>query len=566
MKNKEYEFQPFNRIALSLSGGGYRASLFHLGTLFYLNRVQWQNRPLLERVSILSTVSGGTITGLVYTLKVSKGETFDSVYEFLTERLNKVDLAGEALLKLNPGGKWTNEYKEKNLINAFAELYDQYLFGGATLAEFENLSGPLQSVMFNTTEFQNGKNFKFRNKESHQINGTQDNTIPWKIARTIKLADVLAASACFPGGFEPILWPKDFMHSDNVNELTPFLDRPPLGLMDGGIYDNQGLSVLLDYKKGKHDLIMLSDVSSASFDAYKPFELKSAKSSLDIHILTRALKILPLVLWLLLFTSIIATIVFWYLGYGNRLSGFFYGIAMGISLTGFFLVGSALILKSFVKNKIHDLSSGLLAGVNAKFYKEKLGHLEWKRLHLRQILKLLMDRILSVVKLLMDVNIKVIRNLNYNRLYMDDKYTFRRMAVIIDDLTTEKWNRNSPLDLDYYKSSGVLPDSQDYNTFYSDKLRTCVKNASEFGTQLWFTEHEFGKGMPDQLIATGQATTCFQLMKYLDNLIHSEKSPFAQLSDTDQTELRKIYAAVADDFEQFRVDPYWMITRQKNQA
>src|SRR4051812_24001478 len=45
------------KIALCLSGGGYRAMLFHLGALKYLNDAGWL--PKLDRVS---SVSGGSIT------------------------------------------------------------------------------------------------------------------------------------------------------------------------------------------------------------------------------------------------------------------------------------------------------------------------------------------------------------------------------------------------------------------------------------------------------------------------------------------------------------------------
>ncbi|MDQ3707291.1 MAG: patatin-like phospholipase family protein [Chloroflexota bacterium] len=44
-------------IALCLSGGGYRAMLFHLGALWRLNELGY-----LERLSRISSVSGGSIT------------------------------------------------------------------------------------------------------------------------------------------------------------------------------------------------------------------------------------------------------------------------------------------------------------------------------------------------------------------------------------------------------------------------------------------------------------------------------------------------------------------------
>ena len=49
-------------IALALSGGGVRAAVFHLGVLARL-----ASDDLLERVTFLSTVSGGSMAvGLVY--------------------------------------------------------------------------------------------------------------------------------------------------------------------------------------------------------------------------------------------------------------------------------------------------------------------------------------------------------------------------------------------------------------------------------------------------------------------------------------------------------------------
>ena len=52
-------------VALSLSGGGYRAMIFHVGALYRLNEV-----GLLGKLSRISSVSGGSITagflGLVW--------------------------------------------------------------------------------------------------------------------------------------------------------------------------------------------------------------------------------------------------------------------------------------------------------------------------------------------------------------------------------------------------------------------------------------------------------------------------------------------------------------------
>ena len=43
-------------IALTMSGGGYRAAMFHLGTLSYLNHLKLSDgRSMLDEVNILSS-------------------------------------------------------------------------------------------------------------------------------------------------------------------------------------------------------------------------------------------------------------------------------------------------------------------------------------------------------------------------------------------------------------------------------------------------------------------------------------------------------------------------------
>src|SRR3954462_12437087 len=49
--------KPEAGMALCMSGGGYRAMLFHIGSLWRLNEVGWL--PKLKRIS---SVSGGSIT------------------------------------------------------------------------------------------------------------------------------------------------------------------------------------------------------------------------------------------------------------------------------------------------------------------------------------------------------------------------------------------------------------------------------------------------------------------------------------------------------------------------
>ena len=63
VRKEETDKRPLGKIALSLSGGGGRAAGFHLGTLAYLDHVD-----LLKDVSILSSVSGGSVIAAKYAL------------------------------------------------------------------------------------------------------------------------------------------------------------------------------------------------------------------------------------------------------------------------------------------------------------------------------------------------------------------------------------------------------------------------------------------------------------------------------------------------------------------
>jgi predicted acylesterase/phospholipase RssA len=55
------------KLGLALSGGGFRASFFHLGVLRRLAELD-----LLRHVSVLSTVSGGSVVGALYMLHLAK--------------------------------------------------------------------------------------------------------------------------------------------------------------------------------------------------------------------------------------------------------------------------------------------------------------------------------------------------------------------------------------------------------------------------------------------------------------------------------------------------------------
>src|SRR5919106_5969911 len=68
------------RLGLALSGGGFRASLFHIGVLARLAELD-----LLRQVEVLSCVSGGSIIGALYYLYLKR--ELDAHGDIPSERL-----------------------------------------------------------------------------------------------------------------------------------------------------------------------------------------------------------------------------------------------------------------------------------------------------------------------------------------------------------------------------------------------------------------------------------------------------------------------------------------------
>src|SRR5678815_3045645 len=70
---------PHPKTGLSLSGGGYRATAFHLGTLR-----KFHSLGILSDINVISTISGGSITGAYYCLNQHDFRHFEeSLYHTL---------------------------------------------------------------------------------------------------------------------------------------------------------------------------------------------------------------------------------------------------------------------------------------------------------------------------------------------------------------------------------------------------------------------------------------------------------------------------------------------------
>jgi NTE family protein len=223
------EDSPEPGIALCLSGGGYRAMLFHLGALWRLNELGYL--PRLDRVS---SVSGGSIAAGVLALAWDK-LAFDE--RGVSPEFGRLvaaplrDLAGgsidwKAVITgmLIPG---------QTVSERVAAAYKRKLFGDATLQDLPDQP----RFVINSTNLQSGELWRF----------SKPYMWDWRVGRidnpTFPLACAVAASSAFPPVLSPAVF--EFKESDYTSESGDGLQKVPFTtrvvLSDGGVYDNLGL-------------------------------------------------------------------------------------------------------------------------------------------------------------------------------------------------------------------------------------------------------------------------------------------------------------------------------------
>jgi NTE family protein len=275
------------KLGLALSGGGHRAAFFHIGVLARLAEL-----GLLRRVEVISTVSGGSIVGALYYLHVKNlleakadAEIGDADY---VEAVRAVEQEYREAAATNVrGSAWTNPLENFRMAlptytrtDRVGELYERRFYSkawgsrpkpngrirmrdlliepkghqGRFDPDVENASrnAPVPILLLEATTLNTGHNWRFEAMYMGEPprQGTADqslredvdkNTIlertKWtdlpEACRDFPLGSAVVSSACFPGGFPPMLVPGLF--DDLVVELV-----------DGGVHDNQGVEGLVD--------------------------------------------------------------------------------------------------------------------------------------------------------------------------------------------------------------------------------------------------------------------------------------------------------------------------------
>jgi len=279
------------KVGLALSGGGFRASFYHIGVLAALAEMD-----MLRHVEVLSCVSGGSIVGAHYYLELKHlletkpdDEITREDYIAIVRRLEVAFFEGVTQnIRLRVIGGFASNVRmifqrDYSRTLKAGELYERFLYSQvadgngqrprwltdlivrpAGTAGFRpkrdnwRRHAKVPDIIFNATTLNTGHNWQFTASWMGEPPADTDSPIDTNYTlrrmyhheaperyRCVRLGHAVAASSCVPGLFEPI----------TLDGLYPGLT---VRLVDGGVHDNQGVTALLDQECS---VVLVSDAS-----------------------------------------------------------------------------------------------------------------------------------------------------------------------------------------------------------------------------------------------------------------------------------------------------------------
>jgi NTE family protein len=245
--------RPEEGLALCLSGGGYRAMIFHVGVLWRLNEV-----GMLPKLDRISTVSGGSITAGVLAKNWSEltwdgnvATNLDELFVKPVRRMGKTRVDVKAVLEgILPFGD--------SVSDRVAAAYRKHLFDDTSLQQLPDKP----RFIFNSTNLESGVLLRFSKPYlgDYRVGRIMNPDLP--------LAVAVAASSAFP----PVLSPCTLhlkgqtWHDEVDNELTEPGFRDEIKVTDGGVYDNLGLETAWK----RYTSIIVSDAGGQVADDEDP--------------------------------------------------------------------------------------------------------------------------------------------------------------------------------------------------------------------------------------------------------------------------------------------------------
>jgi NTE family protein len=269
---KPLEPEAPRKLGLALSGGGFRTALFHIGTLLRMAEL-----GVLKHVQVISTVSGGSIVGAVFYLRLlelvraRRAPIQDADLVALVEDIARTFPAGVAA---NVRVRTLTSYPrivqmaqpDYSRSDRVAELYDRFFYSGivdgvtepVTMIELgkrlegietgKPADGAMPELLVNATSLTTGRAWRFSATtmgEAPLVGQAADIDRVTRYVRPDRYADLtsprpsdvplsiaVAASSALPGGLHPM-------------SISDMYEGIRIQLSDGGVHDNQGIGSLL---------------------------------------------------------------------------------------------------------------------------------------------------------------------------------------------------------------------------------------------------------------------------------------------------------------------------------
>lgn len=241
---------PVEGIGLCLSGGGYRAMLFHTGVLLRLAELGYlstekrigKQGPIGSLMRV-SSVSGGSITagvlGLAWPTLQVDSETEDVVARFREHVMDPIqDFASKTTFSIMSG---IVSMIFSSINKSVVKVYRDRLYGTKTLQDLPDYP----RFVINATNLQSGALWRFSKPYNRD----------WRVGEIAKPEDRIANAVGASSAFPPFLSPARFKYQEsqfNANtgeglQHPPYTTRPLL--TDGGVYDNLGLETVFKHCK-----------------------------------------------------------------------------------------------------------------------------------------------------------------------------------------------------------------------------------------------------------------------------------------------------------------------------
>ena len=445
----------------------------------------------MDHVCTITSISGGAIPAIVYALakahNVDEKTCFSDLYKSIVEN----NLAEQMLEHF-----YKTKDTERSFIKSLAHVYNEVFFKNATFGAIIDMMKEegLHHFSVDSTDFELGLPFRFQatmplniqnREEPFGVIGNKIHKIDRDKAKDIRIADIMAATSCFPLAFEPIVFPKDFQFSDPA--MNTLENGAEYFLMDGGLLDNQGIDPMhhaewhLSSIGRHHDLVILSDAGN------KPIK----KENKDIKWSCHSLGFWSIIGFVVSLCLLISSIYF-----HKTDSPFVSGLTLmgGISLLLVLIISNCLVFK--IKEYI------------CKELKIKGNFKILWRSSINDIATFLKARATTIYRMVDFVMMGHIKKVAYNGLKNRE---FIRGKVQMNSLTVlskgGKWNKI--LNKRNQADKSLVP---------SRIMRQNTKKANMMNTTLWFTPEEINKGIPQALLACGQYTTCWNLLQHIDKI------------------------------------------------